>query len=246
MLDGLELGEGAAELLALAGITHGELERVVERACDLARAQQCQGRQHVGFGTRGFDLGAFKAQRVARFGCRVLAFFDLRVGAGCDQQRAPDQGHDVGCIAAPGHAAQSACEARAVNLAGCVCANRDHAVGQGDVGCLRKMCRENGFRQRGRRGEVATCFYDDQHIFPGSTEPTAFFVCQNVRKACVGDPFPGRFERSVPNVAQNLRCGVGEEGSQFTHLRPSSFAMMPRRISRVPPRSENEGELCSK
>jgi hypothetical protein len=39
---------------------------------------------------------------------------------------------------------------------------------------------------------------------------------------------------------------LGDQGKALAHLSPSPLAMMPRRISRVPPRREKDGETCSK
>src|SRR5207249_8315634 len=45
-------------------------------------------------------------------------------------------------------------------------------------------------------------------------------------------------------IGEEPRDGVGEERAHFHHRRPSPRARMPRKTSRVPPRSENEGATC--
>src|SRR5205814_4139047 len=47
-------------------------------------------------------------------------------------------------------------------------------------------------------------------------------------------------------VGEEARDGVGEQRAEIAraHRSPRPRAMMPRRISRVPPRSENDGAVC--
>src|SRR5207244_6712632 len=47
-------------------------------------------------------------------------------------------------------------------------------------------------------------------------------------------------------VREQTRDDVAEDRPQLVHRRPSPRAMMPRRISRVPPRSENDGARCTR
>jgi len=63
-----------------------------------------------------------------------------------------------------------------------------------------------------------------------------------------GKPLSGfqAIQQQLAVFAEEAADGLLEHAAQLAHRRPSPRAMMPRRISRVPPRSEYDGAFCTR
>src|SRR5207244_10660699 len=109
-----------------------------------------------------------------------------------------------------------------------------------------------GERQRDR--VAAGRAHDDVGITPRAAGAALRFGEQRQRQAILLDRLPeavgplallGGLEDVFRHEIGEETCdNVTEDGPQLVHRSPSPLAMMPRRISRVPPRSENDGARC--
>src|SRR5262249_49950655 len=79
---------------------------------------------------------------------------------------------------------------------------------------------------------------NDQRVLPAATEAVAILRNQHLVETGLAPV--------CVFACKNLGGRIGQECPQFAHRSPNSRAMMPRRISRVPPRREKEVEDCTR
>ena len=82
---------------------------------------------------------------------------------------------------------------------------------------------------------------NDERIFPAAAEASFALGQHDVGQARIVPLLAGGFFVRG-EVRKDFFGGVGQQGAQLVHLSPNSRAMMPRKISRVPPRSEKDGD----
>ncbi|MCY1544657.1 hypothetical protein D9M68_805560 [compost metagenome] len=139
---------------------------------------------------------------------------------------------------------------------------RDAAFGAAQAGLGEQRTCEHGFGQRHGHDEVAAQFDECKGVAERQAGTAFGLGQQRVRKAGGFDGLPQRRGRGVAfasfNVAHGLQgASVGQHAAQgvdvdvvhrllslWCQRRPRPRAIIPRRMSRVPPRSENDGATC--
>ncbi|MNZ64010.1 hypothetical protein D3C78_821690 [compost metagenome] len=121
------------------------------------------------------------------------------------------------------------------------------------AGC--QTVRRHRLSQRHRYCVAAAAEQDRQGVVPANRHPTDRLGCQRQRQAGLlqllpefGRPLPDlnrADQRRLADISQNLFYGFCKHfpHGQSPQRSPSPRAIMLRRISRVPPRNEYEGEI---
>ena len=91
----------------------------------------------------------------------------------------------------------------------------------------------------------ASLAHDSEEVGPVTAKAARRLVQEEDAKARFVDGLPNLVEPGVGAVREYSVRRFEQHALDVTHLNPSPLAMIPRMISRVPPRSENDGEVCS-
>src|SRR5690606_27111784 len=103
---------------------------------------------------------------------------------------------------------------------------------------------DHRFSQGNRRGMLPDLYGESDRITEIVSGPAFVFGGKQPVESRLGDRFPSWRVKPVGRRARTTQYAVGRIGQHcriFVHRRPSSLAMMPFKISGVPPRKVKEG-----
>ncbi len=102
-------------------------------------------------------------------------------------------------------------------------------------------------RQVDAKGVIAGQAKDCQRIEPGAAEAALRFGNQKVWQSELFQPSNVTLDSGCRTHSREKRIDhFSQHAARVTHLRPNPRAIIPRMISRVPPRSEKLGLTCSR
>ncbi len=263
LLHRLELADGAAELHALAGIAHGEVEHLLQRARhrrDPRQRPAAPQRIEIDPWPGATSCSAASVTSSKRSSSRGSpARLRPSVIAAASRRHARDerlavlrgQHRERAAIARPRHETRVAVEPPAAARSGERSASpgTTGATVSGPGGTAMPLSDSSHAAISVSASGTATAWRPAaRRIAMASPRSAPAPPCSSATEAVVrpasssrAHSAAGKTPRSAAATAHDARGGVGEERAHVAHRRPSPLATMPRNISRVPPRMVKAG-----